>query len=46
MDSMVKLDGEHSDLFPNVSRYRRLVGKLIYLAITRLNITNVVGVIT
>jgi hypothetical protein len=35
MDSTVKLDGEQSELFSDVGRYRRLVGKLIYLTVTR-----------
>ena len=39
MDSSVKLSGDTGDFFPDIGRYRRLVGKLIYLTITRPNIT-------
>lgn len=34
-----------SEMFEDVSWYRRLVGKLIYLTVTRLDITFVVGLI-
>ena len=46
MDSTVKLDGEHGELFSDVGRYCRLVGKLIYLTITRPDITYAVGVVS
>ena len=46
MDSTVKLDGEHGELFSDVGRYRRLVGKLIYLTVTRPDITYAVGVVS
>ena len=46
MDSTVKLDGEHGELFSDVGRYRRLVGKLIYLTITCPDITYAVGVVS
>uniref|UniRef100_A0A2N9F358 Uncharacterized protein n=1 Tax=Fagus sylvatica TaxID=28930 RepID=A0A2N9F358_FAGSY len=46
MDSTVKLDGEHGELFSDVGRYRRLVWKLIYLTVTRPDITFVVGVVS
>jgi hypothetical protein len=46
MDSTVKLDGEHGELFSDVDRYRRLVGKLIYLTVTRPNITYAVDVVS
>ena len=46
MDSTVKLDGEHGELFSDVGRYRRLVRKLIYLIVTCPDITYVVGVVS
>ena len=46
MDSTVKLDGEHGELFSDVGRYRRLVGKLIYFTITLPDITYAVGVVS
>jgi hypothetical protein len=46
MDSTVKLDGEHGELFSDVGQYRRLVWKLIYLTVTRPDITFVVGVVS
>ena len=39
MDSIVKLDGEQGKLFSDVGRYRHLLGKLIYLTVTRPDIT-------
>ena len=38
MDS-TKLDATSGEPFEDVGRYRSLVGKLIYLTVTRLNIT-------
>jgi hypothetical protein len=46
MDSTVKLDGDHGELFSDVGQYCRLVGKLIYLTITRPDITYAVGVVS
>ena len=46
MESTVKLDGEHDEPFTDVGRYRRLVGKLIYLTVTRPDITYAVGVVS
>jgi hypothetical protein len=46
MDSTVKLDDEHGELFSDVGQYRRLVGKLIYLTVTRPDITYAVGVVS
>lgn len=45
-DSTAKLDSEQGDLFVDVGRYRRLVGKLIYLTVTRPDITYAVGVVS
>jgi len=44
MDSNKKLMRYHSELFLNPDRYRWLVGKLIYLIITRLDLSYLVGV--
>ena len=38
-DSSVKFEGNTGDLFPDIGRYRRLLEKLIYLTITRPDIT-------
>lgn len=46
MDSTVKLDGEQGDLFADVGRYRRLIGKSIYLTVTRPDITYAVSVVS
>ena len=46
LDSTIKLDGEHGELFSDVGRYRCLVGKLIYLAVTPPDITYAVGVVS
>ena len=46
IDSCVKLDGEHGELFSDVGRYRRLVRKLIYLTVTLPDITYAVGVVS
>jgi len=42
MDSNQKINERPSELFSDLERYRRLVGKLIYLTITRpdLELTN------
>ena len=45
MDSTVKLDIDSGDPFLDVHRYRRLVGKLIYLTVTRPDITYAVGLV-
>ncbi|XP_028056260.1 uncharacterized protein LOC114260378 [Camellia sinensis] len=44
MDSSVKLDSDTGDLFPDIGRCRRLVGKLIYLTVIRQAITYAVDV--
>ncbi|GMP56109.1 hypothetical protein CsSME_00020702 [Camellia sinensis var. sinensis] len=46
MDSSVKLAGDTGDFFPDIGRYRRLVGKLIYLTVTHPDITYAVGVVS
>lgn len=46
MDSTVKLDAEQGKPFHDVGRYRRLVGKLIYLTVTRPDITYAVSVVS
>ncbi|GMP27046.1 hypothetical protein CsSME_00003220 [Camellia sinensis var. sinensis] len=46
MDSCVKLDGDTGDLFPDIGRYRRFVRKLIYLTVTRPDITYAVSVVS
>ena len=46
MESTVKLDVEHGDPFPDVSLYRSIVGKLIYLIVPRPSITYVVGIVS
>lgn len=46
MDSSVKLDANNGDLFEDIGRYHRLVGKLIYLTVTRPDITYAVGVVS
>jgi len=46
MDYHVKLDANMRELFADVGQYRRLVGKLIYLIVTRPNITYAVGVVS
>ena len=43
MDYMVKLNKESGTPFPNFSTYRRLVGKLVYLANTRLDMSYDMG---
>ena len=45
MDPNQKLMTNQSEIYPDSERYRRLVGKLIYLTITRLDISFVVGVV-
>ena len=42
----MKLKVDQSEIYPDPERYRRLVGKLIYLTITRPNISFVVGVVS
>ncbi|RZB42128.1 Retrovirus-related Pol polyprotein from transposon RE2 [Glycine soja] len=46
MDPNLKLMADQSDIYPDPERYRRLVGKLIYLTITRPDISFAVGVIS
>ena len=45
MDYHIKPDDDICELFMNVGQYRRLVGKLIYLAVTRSDIIYAVGVV-
>ncbi|XP_077249908.1 putative mitochondrial protein AtMg00240 [Tasmannia lanceolata] len=44
MDPNVKLSPDQGELMENPGRYRRLVGKLIYLTVTRPDISYAVGV--
>jgi len=46
MDYHVKLDTDMGELFANVGHYKWLVGKLIYLTVTRPDITYVVRVVS
>ncbi|XP_077252529.1 uncharacterized protein LOC143891919 [Tasmannia lanceolata] len=46
MDPNVKLVPEDGDLLKDPGRYRRLVGKLIYLTVTRPDISYAVGVVS
>jgi len=46
MDLNQKLTTKKGELFSDLERYRRLVGKLINLIITRPNISLVVGVVS
>ena len=46
MDPNLKLMADQSEVYPDPERYRRLVGKLIYLTITRPNISFAVGVVS
>jgi len=46
MDPNLKLMADQSEVYPDPERYRRLVGKLIYLTITRPDISFVVGVVS
>ena len=46
MDPNQKLMAEWGEPFNDLERYRRLVGKLIYLIITRLDISFAVGVVS
>lgn len=46
MDPNVKFSKDDGLLFDNPGRYRRLVGKLIYLTVTRPDITLAVGVVS
>lgn len=46
MDPNVKFSKDDCLLFDNPGRYRRLVGKLIYLTVTRPDITLAVGVVS
>ena len=46
MDSNTKFSKDDGEDVTDVGRYRRLVGKLIYLTVTRLDITFFVGVVS
>jgi len=46
MDPNLKFMADQSEVYPDPERYRRLVGKLIYLTITRPDISFVVGVVS
>ncbi|GAV65217.1 LOW QUALITY PROTEIN: hypothetical protein CFOL_v3_08732, partial [Cephalotus follicularis] len=46
MDPCVKLDNEQGDLLYDFEKYRRLVGKLNYLTITRIDISFAVRVVS
>ena len=46
MDSNQKLTRDQGELFSDPERYRRLVGKLIYLTITRPDLSYPVGVVS
>ena len=46
MDPNQKLMSDQGEPFPDPERYRRLVGKLIYLTITRPDLSFVVGVVS
>ena len=46
MDPNLKLLANQSEMYPDPERYRRLVGNLIYLSITRPDISFVVGVVS
>ena len=46
MDSNVKFEAEQGELCSDPGRYRRLVGKLIYLTVTRPDIAFAIGVVS
>ena len=46
MDSNIRFSKDDGEDFANAGRYRRLVGKLIYLIVTRPDITCSVGVVS
>jgi len=46
MDSNQKLMKDQGDHFPDLKRYRRLVGKFIYLTITRSDLSYPMGVVS
>ena len=46
MDPNLKLMADQRGIYPDPERYRRLVGKLIYLTITRPDISFAVGVVS
>ena len=46
MDPAVQFDQNLGDTLENLGRYRRLIGKLIYLTITKSDITFVVEVLS
>ncbi|XP_021723903.1 uncharacterized protein LOC110691290 [Chenopodium quinoa] len=43
IDPHLKLTAKNGDLLPNVTEYQRLIGRLIYLGLTRPDITYVVN---
>lgn len=46
MDPTLKFSKDDGLLFENPERYRRLVGKLIYLTVTRPDLTLALGVVS
>ena len=46
VDSSLDLWDTSSDILEDAGRYRRLVGKLLYLTVTCLDITFVVGLVS
>lgn len=46
IDPNVKLSAKSGDLHPDLARYQRLVGRLIYLINTHHDLTNVVSVVS
>jgi hypothetical protein len=45
LEQNVKLNADEGDLVEDTTMYRRIVGSLIYMTITRLNLSYVVGVV-
>jgi hypothetical protein len=46
METNIKLGPEYGELLSNIGQYQKLVGKLIYLTVTRLDITFAVSVVS